>query len=215
MTHTSHALPAAPALCAELVTLVRHCYAQGWAPATSTNFSFRDPDNPQWYALTQSGKDKGLLTTDDLVWLDAQATVLSPLGARPSAETALHLERYEDPAVMAVGHTHSVANTVLSLRFEAAGELRLAGLELLKALWGFSTHEAELVLPVFPNTQDIDALAADVRAWAQAHQAAGNGPFVGYLIAGHGMYTWGRSLAEVKRHIEALEFLLACRLHMA
>jgi methylthioribulose-1-phosphate dehydratase len=38
------------------------------------------------------------------------------------------------------------------------------------------------------------------------------GPLSGYLIAGHGLYAWGRDLAEARRHLEAFEFMLACEL---
>jgi methylthioribulose-1-phosphate dehydratase len=34
----------------------------------------------------------------------------------------------------------------------------------------------------------------------------------GYLIAGHGLYTWGASVAETMRHLEAFEFLFQCEL---
>ena len=27
------------------------------------------------------------------------------------------------------------------------------------------------------------------------------------LVAGHGLYTWGRDLAEAERHVEVFEFL--------
>jgi|GEM_PF-6747725 len=34
----------------------------------------------------------------------------------------------------------------------------------------------------------------------------------GFLLAGHGLYGWGSSIAEAKRHIEVFEFLMECRL---
>jgi len=30
----------------------------------------------------------------------------------------------------------------------------------------------------------------------------------GFLLRGHGLYTWGRDVTEAKRHVEVLEFLL-------
>jgi methylthioribulose-1-phosphate dehydratase len=30
----------------------------------------------------------------------------------------------------------------------------------------------------------------------------------GFLIAGHGLYTWGRTIADAERHVEILEFLM-------
>ena len=32
------------------------------------------------------------------------------------------------------------------------------------------------------------------------------------LLAGHGLYAWGRTMEEAKRHLEGIEFLLACAL---
>jgi len=34
----------------------------------------------------------------------------------------------------------------------------------------------------------------------------------GYIIANHGLYTWGRTMADTLRHIEAFEYLFACTL---
>jgi len=31
-----------------------------------------------------------------------------------------------------------------------------------------------------------------------------------YLLEGHGLYTWGRSVEEALRHTEALEFMFEC-----
>jgi methylthioribulose-1-phosphate dehydratase len=30
----------------------------------------------------------------------------------------------------------------------------------------------------------------------------------GFLVLRHGLYTWGRSVAEARRHVEIFEFLL-------
>ena len=32
----------------------------------------------------------------------------------------------------------------------------------------------------------------------------------GFIIAKHGLYTWGENLFAAKRHLEAYEFLLTC-----
>jgi methylthioribulose-1-phosphate dehydratase len=34
-------------------------------------------------------------------------------------------------------------------------------------------------------------------------------PVPGYLLAGHGLYAWGATMSEARRHVEGLEFLLA------
>jgi methylthioribulose-1-phosphate dehydratase len=56
--------------------------------------------------------------------------------------------------------------------------------------------------------QDMPATAGQVEALFDA------GPLSGYLIAGHGLYAWGRDLAEARRHLEAFEFMLACELEL-
>jgi len=34
----------------------------------------------------------------------------------------------------------------------------------------------------------------------------------GFLVRGHGLYCWGRQVAEARRHLEGLEFLFQCEL---
>jgi methylthioribulose-1-phosphate dehydratase len=77
-----------------------------------------------------------------------------------------------------------------------------------KAIRGHTTHETPLVLPLFDNTQDIPALAdALARRWGP------EGLPCGLLVRGHGLYAWGASVAEARRHVEGWEFLLSCLLN--
>lgn len=175
---------------------------QGWAPATSGNYSHRL--DHQQIAITVSGHHKGFLTPEQIMRVDHQATPLED--KRPSAETLLHCQLYELlPAVNAVLHTHSVSSTVLSL--QSADTITFSGYELLKAFPGIATHEASLTLPVFDNTQDMTQLTPKVTQYLTQHPQT-----PAYLIRGHGMYAWGRDMAEAERVIEATEFLMACEL---
>ena len=54
----------------------------------------------------------------------------------------------------------------------------------------------------------MPALAAQVEGLLDA------GPLWGYLIDGHGLYAWGRDMAEARRHLDAFEFLFACELDL-
>jgi methylthioribulose-1-phosphate dehydratase len=185
----------------------RELSARGWTPATSSNFSMRL--DASHVAITISGRDKGCLGVADFLVVDLDG---KPVGspARPSAETALHVQVYRRFAgVGAVLHTHSRAQTVASRRFAAAGVIRFEGWELQKAIAGYTTHESVLDLPVLPNSQDMGDLRRAVDDWL----AAGR-PLYGYLIDGHGIYTWGASMADAKRHLEAFEFLLSCELDL-
>ena len=181
--------------------------ARGWTPATSSNFSLRV--DATTIAVTVSGRDKGALTPTDVMAIGIDGTPIDP-AQRPSAETALHLQIYRRlPQTGAVLHTHSHAQTVASRLFAAAGVIHLRGWELQKAITGYTTHESELAVPVFPNSQAMPAIEACVAAWLDAGR-----PLHAYLIDGHGLYTWGPDLQTAKRHLEALEFLLACELDL-
>lgn len=192
----------------ELRAVGRFFHSRNWAPATSGNYSARvDDDN---IAVTVSGAHKGELTEKEImvVNLEGERIASFHLGQRSSAETLLHTSVYqEDTSVGSVLHSHSVISTVTS---RMAGEsVVLEGYELLKAFPGIDTHHTRLTVPVFNNQQDIPKLMAEVTAY-RAHAEV----FAGYLIRGHGLYSWGKNVAEARRCIEAFEFLFECELKM-
>ena len=185
----------------------RELSALGWTPATSSNFSMRIDANHA--AITISGRHKGRLGRDDIMLIDLHGNAVGT-DARPSAETALHTQIYRRwPEMCAVLHTHSRTQSVASRLFAGNGVARLQGWELQKAITGYHTHDSVLEIPVFPNTQHMPELVAQVDAWLDAGK-----PLHAYLIDGHGIYTWGRDMAETHRHLEALEFLLGCELDL-
>jgi methylthioribulose-1-phosphate dehydratase len=190
------------AIVSEIIETGRLLSARGWVPATSGNFSRRiDADT---IAITTSGIDKGELTPADVCAINLHA----PLPAGVSAETPLHVALYAHaPDVGAVLHTHSLAATVVSLAHGDAASIALSNYEIVKGIRGFRSHEDTLHLPLFANSQDMETLAVAV----QSRLHAKPGPF-GFVLAGHGLYAWGATMREARRHIEALEFLLACEL---
>jgi methylthioribulose-1-phosphate dehydratase len=189
--------------CSEhIITASRDIYSRGWSPATSSNYSVRI--NEQCCAITVSGKHKGELGLRDVMAVDLSGKPLMP--RKPSAETLLHTQLYaREPGVGAVLHTHSVRATVLSMEWAQTDTLVLRGYELLKAFAGVSTHDTEVHIPVFDNTQDMVTLAAQVEARMQR-----DGTGIAYLIRGHGLYIWAEDLVSCMRQLEALEFLLEC-----
>jgi methylthioribulose-1-phosphate dehydratase len=194
--------------CADAIaTAAGELASAGWTPATSSNFSMRLDQS--FAAITISGRDKGRLGRDDIMVVDLDGNAVGT-DARPSAETALHTLVYRHwPQMNTVLHTHSRHQSVASRLFAEQGLIRLEGWELQKAITGYTTHESVLEIPVFPNTQQMPELVARVEAWI-----ASGKPLHAYLIDGHGIYTWGRTMAEARRHLEALEFLLACELDL-
>ena len=183
----------------QLCATARACYARGWVPATSGNFSVRWGSR---ISITPTGLDKGMLAPQDLLEIDMNGSVLGGRG-RPSAETSLHTVIYRECAhARAILHVHTIWNTLLSGKFEAMGHVPLSGYELLKGLAGVATHAHTERVPIIANKQEYAGLAEHLgqmlREYPDAH---------GVLLSRHGLYTWGESVAEARRHLEALEFL--------
>ncbi len=181
-----------------LCAIGKECYELGWSPATSSNYSIRY-DNKHC-AITSSGKHKGRLQPEDILLVDFSGVPITQ--GKPSAETLLHTQLYlADENIGAVLHTHSPASVMLS-QFIKTDKLVLQGWELLKALPGISSHEDSVTIPIFDNSQDIQALADKV------NQEIKQNELCAYLIKGHGIYSWGKNIDDCFRYLEALEALM-------
>ncbi len=185
-----------------LAELGRSCYARGWTLGTSGNFSAVVSREPLVLTITATGLDKGSLLPDHFVRVDANGKLLEG-GGRPSAETALHLVVAEVRQAGAILHTHSVWSTIVSELSAPQDGLWIEGYEMLKGLEGVGSHIHREWLPIIENDQDMSRLAGAIATrlteYPEAH---------GFLLRGHGLYTWGETLEQAKRHLEILEFVL-------
>lgn len=189
----------------DIVALSHLFYAKNWSLATSSNYSMVLSKEPLRLLITASGKDKQYLCKNDFVTVDANGDLTdSEHGEqKQSAETLLHTVIGARPGVGAVLHTHSVACTVLSNKYCSKGHIEIQGFEMIKAisLDGVKvSHETCIKLPIFANSQDMVALSKLVDHNYDSLPK-------GFLIAGHGLYAWGKDLSEAKRHVEGYEFL--------
>jgi methylthioribulose-1-phosphate dehydratase len=187
---------------AALSWVIQDLHQRGWATGTGGNFSLVVERQPLRLLMAPSGVDKGLVTAADLIEVDARGQVRQGEG-HASAETRLHLAILEATGAASVLHTHSVFGTLLSTVYAAQGTIAIAGYEMLKGLEGITTHTATVHIPVLPNSQDMAQVSQAVSALL-AEQAPR--PY-GILLAGHGLYTWGDTLFQARRHVEILEFL--------
>ena len=190
-------------IAAGLAAVAKSFHARGWLLGTSGNLSAVVRREPLQIAMSPSGVDKGELRPDQLLSIDEHAHIVGQQGGKPSDESLLHIRIVKERGAGAVLHTHSIWNTILSDVYAADGGIKIEGYEMLKGLQGVRTHEHTEWLPIVENSQDMPALADTIGETLSQQPAAH-----GFLLRRHGLYSWGENLAQAKRHIEILEFLL-------
>ena len=192
-----------PELASNLASVAKSFHARGWLLGTSGNLSAVVQRDPLQLAMSPSGIDKGELSPDQVLSIDEHARVVSHHDGKPSDESLLHIRVVKERGAGAVLHTHSIWNTILSDLHAPERGVSIEGYEMLKGLQGVRTHEHTEWLPIIENSQDMPALAELVSKTLNEHTGAH-----GFLLRRHGLYSWGDTLAQAKRHIEILEFLL-------
>ena len=186
----------------ELAEAGQEFYRRGWVLGTSGNFSMLLARKPLRICVTASGIEKGKLDETNFLELDDDAEILQGFG-KPSAETLIHLTIYRFlPKARSILHTHSVWGTILSDHFFEQGAIEIEGYEMLKGLAGVTTHEHRERVPIVENSQDYVALAHVIE-----NVIRDNPGIHGIYLRRHGLYTWGETVADARRHIEIFEFL--------
>ncbi|WP_261774600.1 S-methyl-5-thioribose-1-phosphate isomerase [Nocardia neocaledoniensis] len=186
-----------------IAAVARQLYERGWMPGTAGNISVRVGDDA---LITASGLSKGELREDDTVRVTvADTTPLPGQHRKPSAETSIHTAVYRTRQAGAVVHVHSPFATALATTAAEPGDevtpLRISGYELLK---GFGLADPSAVtIPVFPNWPQVPRIGTDIERYLRENPAAP--PIL--FIAGHGITTWGDTLAQARDRAECLEAL--------
>lgn len=192
-----------------LVSLCRQFYELGWVSGTGGGISMR-ADDGIWMA--PSGVQKERLRVEDVFLLDSheleRAVVVRPSkdpGLRVSECQPLFYNAYRLRGAGAVIHSHSVWAVLAAALFapdpRRGGTFRCRGLEMQKGLRGKGCFD-EVVVPIIANTPR-EAELTDAMATAMSEH-----PDVdAVLVAGHGVYVWGRDWVEAKTQAECLDFL--------
>jgi methylthioribulose-1-phosphate dehydratase len=186
----------------EVAEIGRSFYSRGWLLGTSGNLSAVVRQHPLLLAITASGFDKGNLATSQILAIDAKERVVRGKYT-PSAEAAIHLAIVRFSKAGAVFHTHSAWSTILSDTHAAEGCVEVTGYEMLKGLEGVRTHEHTERLPILENSQNTKELAVRIADLLEKQP-----DIHGLLLRKHGLYTWGATPREAKRHVEIIEFLM-------
>lgn len=174
-------------------------YHRGWFPATSGNLSYKLHDEPLILAVTTSGKDKGTVTHEDVIFVDRDGQPVEFTRMKPSAEVKIHAGIYQKTDARCVVHIHTPNNNFISSVYFPQGKVKIKDMEMIKALdiW---EEDAHIEIPIVENYSDLEKLA-------QETVKAVNPKVPAILIKNHGIYAWGRDEFEAKRHVEAFEFM--------
>ncbi|MFQ5890961.1 MAG: methylthioribulose 1-phosphate dehydratase [Gemmatimonadota bacterium] len=188
-----------------LCQVISEFHWRGWCLGTSGSFSLVVSRDPVWLLITRTGVDKARVDPESLVLVNADGEPAIGDPGTPSAKTILHCTIASVTGAGSVLHVHSVSDTLLGEHFAARGGFVVAGYEMLKGLEGMRSHEDRIFVPVLANSQDMVGLADEVSPMLEREHG-----LRGFLLAGHGLWTWGETLEEAKRHVEIFEFLFEC-----
>ncbi len=192
----------APSPVAQLVESGREFYRRGWVLGSGGNFSALLARKPLRLCITADGNPKGDLEETNFLEIDEDGEIYSGFG-KPSAEMLTHLTIYRFlPKARSILHTHSVWGTILSDVFFEQGWIEIEGYEMLKGLAGVETHDHTERIPIVENSQDHVALSHVIENVIRE-----NPNLHGIYIRRHGLYTWGETVTDARRHIEIFEFL--------
>ncbi len=200
-----HTRPTAELIC----ELCRQFYVLGWVSGTGGGISIRDPRGV-WMA--PSGVQKERITAEDVflladgVW--DRAEVVEPpadSGLRVSECQPLFYNAFAMRDAGAVIHSHSLW-AVLAARLACPegqpGVFCSRDLEMQKGLRGVGCFD-ELRVPIIANTaresQLRDSMAEAMVAYPDVDAV---------IVAGHGIYVWGRDWVQAKTQAECLDYLM-------
>lgn len=202
--HPSYELPAElTARAATMVKDARAFYHHGWLMGTSGNLSIRTGE--EQFLITASGKDKGALQQSDFLLCGLDGKPLAETPHKPSAETLIHCVIYKQmPTAQAIYHVHDPFAALCSARDHDQGSTEISGVEMIKGLdiWD---QDAIIHIPILPNHAHIPTLSTAVSEHLKSDRGRWPVPCVNLLR--HGVYAWGKTPAEAKRHIETLCYL--------
>jgi methylthioribulose-1-phosphate dehydratase len=186
----------------EIAGVAKGFHSRGWVLGTSGNLSAVVRRDPLLLAITASGFDKGSLGPSQILEIDAEGSVVRGK-YKPSSEAAIHLAIVRERTAGAVLHTHSTWGTILSEIHASERGVELRGYEMLKGLEGVRSHDHAEWLPILENSQNMERLSAEIGELLRKQPSTH-----GLLLRKHGLYTWGSTLREAKRHVEIIEFLM-------
>jgi methylthioribulose-1-phosphate dehydratase len=188
--------------------LCRLFYGLGWVSGTGGGISIRGAEG---IFIAPSGVQKERMQPEDIYLLDGDAldrAVVRRAPTNPALKISecrpLFFNAYRQRGAGAVIHSHSIWALLAARLFSPdgrAGELRCQGVEMQKGLRGVGCFDT-LRVPIIANTareaELTDSMAAAMDAYPDVDAV---------IVAGHGVYVWGRDWVQAKTQAECYDYL--------
>jgi len=181
----------------QVAETTRRLYELGWMRGTSGNVSAVESDDPRVLSVSASGIAKHSMASQHAVRTDYRGAALAGQDLRPSAEARVHAAVIEATGARGVVHVHALSSVLAAARWPDGVLLHDA--EQLKGI-GREAHGDRVVVPVVPNSQDMEQLSAEILARLDPDVP-------GVIVAEHGLYAWGSSLEDAVHRTESLDWL--------
>eukprot|EP01035_Chromulina_nebulosa_P017799 gene17799-23407_t len=192
--------------------LCRQFFEAGWVTGTGGSISIRYGNR---IYMTPSGVQKERIKPDELFVLDTNGSILAIPSQKPGCNlpklsdcAPLFLHAYKQRNAGAVLHSHAYSTNLITSLFEGKSEFRVSHQEMIKGITGHGYYD-ELVIPIIENTawehELADSLGETIAKYPKS---------VAVLVRRHGMYVWGRTWEEAKRHGECLHYLFEVVIEM-
>ena len=185
--------------------LCAHFYDAGWVTGTGGSISMRYGNR---IFMTPSGVQKERIQPDELFMLDISGQILSaPPQKTPTKYpklsdcSPLFLHCYRMRNAGAALHSHDQTCVLVTALCPNSSEFRISHQEMIKGIAGFGYHD-ELVVPIIDNTAHENELADSLEQAIRDYPAT-----FAVLVRDHGIYVWGDSWEQAKRHSECLHYL--------
>lgn len=190
----------------ELVGLVRELNHRGHSPATSGNYSIRSSEDLNCAYVSESGFDKSTFTEMNFIPVDIHSVkkIIESDTRKTSDETEVHLAIYRKTNANCVLHSHMQSALLFCDLHKGKAFADIKNLELLKGFSGIKTHDISIQIPIFENTQDITTLSKVIEPSLTLDQNC-----YAILLQGHGIYVFGKSVKETKKHLEVFEYIFS------
>ncbi len=192
--------------------LCRQFFVAGWVTGTGGSISIRHGNR---IYMTPSGVQKERILPDELYVLDIDGEILSTPLQKPGCRapklsdcSPLFLHAFKQRNAGAVLHSHAFCCNLATSLFEGKSEFRISHQEMIKGITGYGYFD-ELTIPIIENTawehELADCLGETIAKYPKA---------CAVLVRRHGMYVWGDSWEQAKRHGECLHYLFEVAINM-